>query len=138
MNFNEFKVAVAKQFATMVKDNTNNLFTTNLDKDELWNTYLESFPEGTNPIYNKRTEHDCSCCKQFIRNIGNVVALTPEGGVISIWDIDITNQAYQTVANALSKKVKDSTISGVFKHYEKTVKQYWLRFQQTIYLFFFP
>lgn len=121
MNFNEFKVAVAKQFATMVKDSTNNLFTTNLDKDKLWSTYLESFPEGTNPIYDKRTEHDCSCCKQFIRNIGNVVALTPEGGVISIWDIDITNQAYQTVANALSKKVKDSTISGVFRHYEKTV-----------------
>lgn len=50
MNFNEFKVAVAKQFATMVKDSTNNLFTTNLDKDELWSIYLESFPEGTNPI----------------------------------------------------------------------------------------
>ncbi len=35
MNFNEFKVAVAKQFATMVKDSTNNPFTTNLDKDKL-------------------------------------------------------------------------------------------------------
>lgn len=63
MDFKNFKLAIAKQFDEMSK---HELFRVDVDKDLLWNTYLSSFPEGTNPIYRERTEHDCSCCKQFI------------------------------------------------------------------------
>jgi hypothetical protein len=83
MNFNVFKQAVATQFAKMVKSP---LFVTAITGDDLWTTYLAAFPEGTNPIYRERTEHDCSCCKQFIRNIGNVVTIQ-DGKLVSIWDI---------------------------------------------------
>lgn len=31
-------------------------------------------PAGTNPIFRERTEHDCSCCRNFVKNLGNVVA----------------------------------------------------------------
>ena len=71
-NFMKFKEAIQRNFEEMSKDATH-LFEVDLDKDELWNTYLASFPEGSNPIYRKRTWHDCGCCRQFINNIGAVV-----------------------------------------------------------------
>ena len=80
MNFNVFKSAVATQFAKMAKSP---LFVTDTTGDDLWATYLAAFPEGTNPIYRERTEHDCSCCRQFIRNIGNVVTIQ-DGKLVSI------------------------------------------------------
>lgn len=117
MEFNVFKVAVAKQFERMKK---HQLFRTGVDKDVLWATYLNSFPEGTNPIYRERTEHDCTCCKQFIRAVGDVVAVI-NGKVESIWDVVMPEEpGYQVVADALSAKVKSQSISDIFLHYEPT------------------
>ena len=48
MNFSLFKQAVAKQFAFMQKYP---LFAVDIDGDTLWDTYLRSFPEGTNEEY---------------------------------------------------------------------------------------
>lgn len=116
MNFNVFKTAVAKQFASMQK---HQLFTTDVSGDDLWQTYLSSFPEGTNPIYRERTEHDCSCCKQFIRNIGGVVTLIGDK-LVSIWDVN-TGTPYDVVATALSKQVLSKPINNVYLHYERSV-----------------
>lgn len=114
-NFVVFKHAVAKQFAEMQKYN---LYRVAVTGDALWDTYLNSFPEGTNNIYRERREHDCSCCKQFIRAVGNVVAIK-DGHVISIWDGEV-EEPYATVTKALSKLVKSSSIVDLFLHYEKT------------------
>lgn len=73
MDFQKFKRAVAKQFDGMLKHGR--LFRVNIDRDLLWSTYLSAFPAGTDPMFRKRTEHDCSCCRQFIRAIGDVVAI---------------------------------------------------------------
>jgi hypothetical protein len=115
MEFREFKTAVQRQFNEM-KDN--NLFRVNLDKDELWNEYLESFPADSNPMFRKRTEHDCSCCRQFIRSVGDMVTIK-NGAVISIWDINVGGN-YQVVADAMSAFVKEHNINDVFFHTEKT------------------
>ncbi len=115
MDFNLLKSAVAAQFERMQK---HTLFRVNLDKDELWKTYLSSFPEGTNPIFKTRTEHDCSCCKQFIRGIGDVVAII-NNNVTSIWDVSVPE--YQSVVNAMSKFVKSHPVADMFFHYEKTI-----------------
>ena len=53
-NFMKFKKVIQDHFDEMTKDEEF-LFQVNLDKGELWNTYLNSFPEGTNPIYRERT-----------------------------------------------------------------------------------
>lgn len=120
MEFMEFKQAVAAQFARMSKNGK--LFRTNTEKDTLWETYLGSFPEGTNPIYRVRTEHDCSCCKSFIRTIGGVVAIMPDGKKRSIWEFDeFVGPEYQAVANALHGLVMAQEIAGPFFHYEKHV-----------------
>jgi len=70
--FDKFSNAVHTRFNEMSK---NELYVVDVSGDELYELYLASFPDGTNPIYKERTEHDCSCCKNFIRNIGNVVAI---------------------------------------------------------------
>ena len=118
MNFVKFKDAVAKQFKEMGK--SQRLFRVAVSGDELWETYLKSFPEGTNPIYRERTGHDCSCCKQFIRTVGNVVSIK-DNKIISIWDVEIPDEpAYQVVANALCNQVTASYVNDVFFHYENT------------------
>ena len=117
MNFNVFKKAVATQFAKMAKSP---LFVTAATGDDLWATYLAAFPEGTNPIYRERTEHDCSCCRQFIRNIGNVVTIQA-GKLVSIWDIEPTGTPYDLVAAAMSSAVKAWPVANVYRHYERSV-----------------
>lgn len=117
MNFQKFKVAVQKRFAEMCKQGE--IFRVEIDRDEIWSTYLNAFPEGTNPVYRERTEHDCNCCKGFIRNIGGAVAIK-NGEIMSIWDVNL-DDGYQEVANALSAYVKSKKIDGVYRHYEPRV-----------------
>lgn len=117
MNFKDFKIAIQRQFAIMSQSQ---LFTVTLNKDDLWKTYLSSFPTGTNPIYKTRTEHDCQCCKQFIRNAGNIVAIQ-NGKLVSIWDIRVDDLSYQIVANTLAEVVKSHQIHNTFLHYENHV-----------------
>ena len=113
MDFIKFKNAVASQFERMKK---HELYRTSAAKDDLWETYLSSFPAGTNPMYRERTEHDCNTCKQFIRSVGNVVAII-DGKLESIWDVNVKDD-YQVVANALSALVKSKSICDVFLHFE--------------------
>lgn len=115
-NFRLFKTAVNDRLSSMA--NTQ-LFRVNIDKDLLWETYLGSFPAGTNPIFRERTEHDCQCCKQFIRAAGNIVAIV-ENELVSVWDIE-AEEPYQTVANALAGLVKDCKVDNICLHYEKNL-----------------
>lgn len=65
-NFVKFKLELQKHFDEMQKEATH-LFEVNVDKDELWNTYLDSFPAGTNEIFRERREHDCSCADNSLK-----------------------------------------------------------------------
>lgn len=116
MDFQHFKLPVAKQFEKL---STHELLRVDIDKDALWSTYLESFPAGTNPIFRERREYDCSCCRQFIRAVGDVVAVVDDQ-IVSVWDIVSAEPAFQMVANALSALVKDRAISNFFLHTEKS------------------
>ena len=68
--FKDFVKAIQKNLQQMSKDSSR-LFTVNVDTEELYNLYLDSFPAGTNEIYRERREYDCSCCRHFIRDVGN-------------------------------------------------------------------
>lgn len=107
-DFMQFKKAVQKQFERMAK---HALFVSSTDKDTMWERYLTSFHDGTNPMFRERTEHDCSCCRQFIKSCGNVVAII-DNKVKSIWDINIDGH-YQVVADAMSALVKSNDIDNI-------------------------
>jgi hypothetical protein len=94
--------------------NSDRLFEVDIDKDDIWDIYLSSFPEGTNPIFRERTEHDCSICKNFIRNFGGVVSIN-NGVLTTIWDIGgIDDTKYEPVAKALSSYVRSLDVCDVF------------------------
>ena len=115
--FSGFKRAVTAQFDRMQK---HDLFTVNVDGDTLWTTYLASFPPGTNPEFRKRTEHDCSCCRSFVKRAGKVVAII-DGRVESVWDIRLPADAcYQAVAEVMAALVKATPIDNVFLTTERT------------------
>src|SRR5260221_7059507 len=116
LDFSKFKRAIDRQFDKISK---HDLFRTDVSKDHLWDIYLSSFPEGSNPTYRERSEHDCSCCRQFIKAVGNAVAII-DGKVVSIWDIEIDEPAYQLVADSMSQFVKSHKITDVFLHPEKS------------------
>ena len=112
MQFGEFKTLFQNNFRQLVKDATH-LFEIELDKDVLWDLYLDSFPPNKNEIYRQRREYDCSCCRQFIRNIGNVVVIK-DNQVKTIWDFETGDTTFQPVINALDKFVKSHVVSDVW------------------------
>jgi len=117
MHFKLLKNAITNQFNKMSKYD---LFTTSIEKDVMWENYLNSFPEGSNPIYRERTIHDCSCCKHFIKSIGNVVAII-DNELVSIWDLKLDDINYHTVAESMSNLVKSKNIDNIFLYPQKTV-----------------
>lgn len=112
MTFREFRNEVSNHFNNMVKD-VDYLFEVDVDKDELWNLYLDSFPSDTNKIYRKRREYDCSYCRQFIRQIGNVVTIK-NNTVESIWDLNINDGTFSVVAKAMSDYIHNNIVTNVF------------------------
>lgn len=96
-------------------ESTNTLFFVDVDKNDLWKTYLESFPEGTDPVLRKRTEHDCSACRHFIKAFGNVISIK-NNVITTIWDFGpkIAGIRYEPVVNALAAYVRNHPISDVF------------------------
>ena len=118
--FRDFVKAIQKNLQQMTKDSSR-LFTVNVDTDEFYNLYLDSFPAGTNEIYRERREYDCSCCRHFIRDVGNIVSIK-NGELHTIWDIDpVSEDKYNVVADALDAYVKQKAISGVFFKKEKRI-----------------
>jgi len=71
-DFKKFRALLQDHFNEMVKSE-NPLFVTDADEDELYNLYLDSFPAGTNELFRKRREFDCSCCRRFVKNIGKLI-----------------------------------------------------------------
>lgn len=88
------------------------VFKTDISGDELYELYLRSFPEGTNPVFKERTEHDCNCCKHFIRNIGNIVQVQSDASVKTVWDYATVEAPYpyNEVAKVLQAQVQKGQI----------------------------
>jgi hypothetical protein len=118
MTFRTIQQAVGKQFQAMSLVPTG-LFRIDIDTDSLWDTYLASFPEGTNPIFKTRTEHDCSCCRHFVKTLGGVVSIV-NGKLVTIWDIQVGG-FYQVVADAMASLVRSKQIANQFLHTERMV-----------------
>lgn len=113
--FPQFARLVAEAFQRMAKAGP--VLVAGVTGDDLYATYLGSFPEGTDPVFRKRTEHDCSSCKNFVRRVGNVVAINDEGAVRTIWDEAAKSapEHYKHVASVMREKVLAAPISDLFR-----------------------
>lgn len=110
-NFHAFADLIRRRFDLLSK---HELFVVGDDNRIFEQHYLASFPPGTNLVYKTNTEHDCSCCKNFIRNLGNVVAII-DGKVETVWDVKGAPAPYDTVAAAMDAFVKAQAITDVFR-----------------------
>ena len=118
--FIQFRDALNKRFNKLAE--AGNLYQSHTNKDDLWDLYLASYPEGTNPIFRERTTHDCQCCKRFIRNVGRVVG-NINGELSTIFgDLSVTGE-YAVVAEALDALVKQGTIATIYLNDEQIVGQ---------------
>lgn len=86
--------------------------------DDIFEKYLESFPVGSNPMFRQRTEHDCQCCKQFIKRLGVVVAIQNDT-MMTVWgNLDVPSP-YKEVADNLNKIIQQLPIKSVFRTKER-------------------
>lgn len=109
-DFKPFAQAVHARLTELSKQE---LYTT-VPGDALWETYLASFPPGTDPIFKVATTHTCTCCRQFIKGMGTVVAIQ-DGKLTSIWDVKGMQTPYKEVASAMHKLVTSSPITDLFR-----------------------
>jgi len=107
-DFKTFGKLIHDRFQEMA---SGDLYVVDVHPDELWDIYLKAFPEGSNLIFRERTEHDCSCCKQFIRRAGNVV----DANHRSVWGVEGADHPYDGVAAILSGVVETSDIVDIFR-----------------------
>ena len=110
MEFKKFKQNLQNHFEEMTKD-VKCLFTVDLDKDELWNLYLTSFPKGTNEIFRESNEYDCCCCRHFIKSIGNVVSIK-NGQIETIWNFEAGSDTFSIVGKALNDFVLSKSLNN--------------------------
>lgn len=130
MEFIDFKRAVYKQFDALA-NNADRLYLTNVNKDELWDCYIDSYPED------ERQSHTCNCCRQFIKPYGNVVAIV-NNKLVSIWDSLVLDEPYATVARNLAqldpiainlnKRLKESQTESFIKIRTKDTTELELKF----------
>jgi len=112
MSFHSFALAVNARYNELARGE---LYVTGNNTRDIYTVYLAAFPEGTNPIYVKNTEHDCNCCKQFLRTFGNTVSIADNGVMKSVWDISDLPYPYNVVAEELDKHVLSQPITGLFR-----------------------
>lgn len=112
MEFKEFSDLIEKRFNELSKEDI--LYSIDLDRNALWDIYLGSFPEGTDPVYKTNTRHNCNCCKNFIRDVGDVVAIK-NGKLITLWDVPAEG-VYKIVSENMAAFVKKQKIKNIFQH----------------------
>lgn len=107
MSFQAFKKLVEDQFNTMQTQQM--LFETDFD---VWGVYLDSFPPGTNEIFKVRREHDCGCCRNFVKNVGHLVTLDGK----TVWDTAAVSAPwpFNEVAQRLQQRVKQLPRSHLY------------------------
>jgi hypothetical protein len=114
--FHTFAHAVQKQFELMSKGE---LFTVNISGNDLYEAYQAAFPAGTNDVFRKQREHECSTCRNFIKNIGNVVSINDDLSVENVWNCNTPEfdlpEPYNIVAQRMADLVKSLAINGLFR-----------------------
>jgi len=110
MLFNQFK-SIFQAHVTKLMSSVDKgvIFISDVSKDELWDTYINSFPEDIRQSFN------CNSCRQFIKSYGGLVKINPENMMMTtLWNFEVPDEMYQRVVDNLSELVFRSNIRDVF------------------------
>jgi len=105
ISFTEIKSKVQSNFKALAKSNT--LFYVAIDRDTIWELYLGGFDETD------KQEHNCNCCKSFLRQYAGIVAIK-DNKVVSLWDNLKNLGQYQASVDAISEYIHSLPITDVF------------------------
>lgn len=73
--------------------------------------YLNTFDDG---LTDTRKEHDCTACREFMRQWGNLAFIDNLGNVIpAYWDAELATPGYQAAVAYLEQHVAGHRIDGV-------------------------
>ena len=83
--FKTLQKQVQDNFQNILKS-TSHLFYVDIDREKVWEEYLSGYPEEN------RQEHNCNCCKSFLRQYAGIVGII-DGKTVSIWDnLNVDNE----------------------------------------------
>jgi len=120
--FKDFNQQVRTQFAQMCA--TGMLFRVNITGRYLWDLYLTSFENEIIFRDPESSEHNCNCCKNFIRRYGNIVSINEQGIIESIFTGVVDVEEYSKPALALHKEITSAKIQDVFFETYTELDQY--------------
>lgn len=109
MEFKIFRDEMLKHFNEMSK-RCSKLFVVSIDRDRIWDVYLNSFPEEDGI----RQSYNCNSCKSFLRQWGSLVAINGDFTITTLWDFTPSNELFNPVVKNLSEYVRSNSISDVF------------------------
>ena len=92
---------------------TGKLFRANTTGREVWKLYLEGFGKDETFRDPESGVHNCNHCNNFVKRYGNIVALDDKFRLISIFDVETTEE-YQASMDAMADAVKTSGIANIF------------------------
>lgn len=104
--FSKFKEVMQQNFTLLLGQGQRMLYMTDVDRDKMWETYLNTFPDEL------RQEYNCNCCKSFVRHYGGLVAII-NSKKVTIWDF-VAEAPFDKVAKALNNLVKESQVVNLF------------------------
>jgi hypothetical protein len=92
---------------------TGKLFRVALTGQQVWDLYLASFEDD--PMFRdpESSTHNCNLCNNFIRRYGNVVAITEDYKIATIFDVEMSDE-FTPVVKALSKALSEAPVAEVF------------------------
>lgn len=104
--FTKYKEALQLHFKSLVEGQSV-LFVTDVDKDKMWDTYLNGFPEA------ERQEHNCSACRHFIKHYGSIVAIK-DNKLVTMWQFASGLIIFDNISNELHRLVSTSPVKDIF------------------------
>lgn len=92
---------------------TGRLFCSKVTGDQLWEAYMRGF--GEDPIFRdpESSVHNCNQCKHFFHRYGNIVAITEDNSVMTMFDGDTTDE-YRESFRLMSELLKSAPVQDVF------------------------
>lgn len=110
--FKEFRDMVHDRMAKLEQDGYL-FFTSTRTRDEVWDAYLNAYPEGTNEVFRERRSYDCNNCAKFVRRAGNLIAINETGDRTTVWDVAAPGY-YGAVAASMHAFIGSAQIEGFF------------------------